>query len=98
VLEPVNHEWLQANTTQNLIIVNLDLFYSVKTLNLAQKYEWTEVVITENDSLEVGELFEFLQILMVNDKIETHINQMELFDHIVKLLSLQNLQSIAINE
>lgn len=98
MLEPVNHEWFQTNTAQNLIIVNLDLFHSVKTLNLAQKYEWTEIVITENYSLEVGELFQFLQILMVNDKIETHIDQMQLFDHIVKFLSLQNLQCIAINE
>lgn len=81
-----------------MVVVNLDLFHSAQTLNLTQKNERAEIVITQDYSFEVREPLKFLQVLVVHYEIKTHINQMKLFHHVIELLSLQNFESVAVNE
>jgi len=67
VLESVHNERLERDTFQDLIIVKVKVLQGIKALNLAEQNEGTQVILTQHKLLELGELFKFHQVSVVDD-------------------------------
>jgi hypothetical protein len=51
----------------------------------------------EYEFLQVAELAQFVQVCMVHDQVESDINQMDLFNLVVKLRPLEHFKSVSVN-
>lgn len=57
----------------------------MNTLDFAKEYKRIEVVMRQDKLLQLSKLPEFVQVWMINDKIESHVRQVHFLNHIVKL-------------
>ena len=73
------------------------MLQGIKALNLAEQNERTQVVLTQHEFLELGELFKFHQVCVVDDQVKPHIDKVDLLNKVVEFSPRQHFHSVAVD-
>ena len=88
MLEAIDDESLDADTSEHLVVVDHDGLHRGKAFDLRQQYERVKVVVRQHKFLKFRELLQLVQILMVHNQVEPDVVQVNFFDLRIELSAL----------
>ena len=97
MLEPVDKEALQWYAVEHFIVVHLDRTDCVQAFYLWEEDERIQIIVCEDQLFEFREFLQFVKICVIHDEIEPDIVEVDFFNEVIELSTLENFKSIPID-